>query len=163
MVIDLEHFASWRVQHPVLIGYHLQDGNSAKLLTGCSIVYQASHFWVLYHGIGPMDSMPMCPLVRLLGYKVVPGLDFIFKKLFHLTRDKEAILNRVCGSLVYAKVILCGSGVDTTRAAVSWLVRERSRFYLFMPPVQQSICFSAREDMNQRSHLLRPGLRCLFI
>ena len=96
MVIDLEHFASWRVQHPVLIGYRLQDGNSAKLLIGCSIVYQASHFWVLYHGIGPVDSMPMCPLVRLLGYKVVPGLDFIFKKLFHLTRDKEAILNRVC-------------------------------------------------------------------
>lgn len=96
MVIDLEHFASWRVYHPVLIGYRLQDGNSAKLLTGCSIVYQASCFWVLYNGIGPMDSMPMCPLVRLLGYKVVPGLDFIFKKLFHLTRDKEAILNRVC-------------------------------------------------------------------
>ena len=39
-----------------------------------------------YHGIGPLDSMPMCPLVHLLGYKVVPALDFIFKKLFHLTK-----------------------------------------------------------------------------
>ena len=46
-----------------------------------------------------LDSMPLCLLARLLGYKVVPGLDFIFKKLFHLTRDKEEILNSVLGHL----------------------------------------------------------------
>lgn len=111
--------------------------------------------------------MPLCLLARLLGYKVVPGLDFIFKKLFHLTRDKEEILNSVLGHL-YTQRWSCVGVVLRPREQQShawphgWS-RERSRFYLFMPPVQQSICFSTGEDMNQGSHLLQPGLRCLFV